>query len=114
GMHFLRNEIFHAGESIAHHCKDLEGCTGGWGDFKTYKANDGSIQSKSIRRNGQKLIRVERLKYYNEQKRKKNDKDNKFYYIVLFYETMWYYSFLHVFFCFISLQNYILFSIYNN
>ena len=40
GMHFLRNEMYHAGKALARHCKDLEGCTGGWEDFKTYMAND--------------------------------------------------------------------------
>lgn len=40
GMHFLRNEIYHAGDEIARHCKDLEGCTGGRDDFKTYMATD--------------------------------------------------------------------------
>ncbi|MEE1197750.1 MAG: hypothetical protein U0K54_01215 [Acutalibacteraceae bacterium] len=43
GMHFLRNEIYHAGTKIARHCKDLAGCTGGWDDFKNYEATDEDI-----------------------------------------------------------------------
>ncbi len=43
GMHFLRNEIYHAGDKIAHHCKDLEGCTGGWDGFRYYMATDEDV-----------------------------------------------------------------------